>query len=64
MLSYIVWAVATLLALNLAALVALILAYAWHHGVKPQVARRSARQNAFELLIANTSIENILSRES
>ena len=64
MLSYILWGAVAVGLLNLAAIVALLLAYAWHHGVKPKVSYRRARQHAFELLLARTSIENILESRS
>jgi len=50
--------------LNVAAIAALIAAYAWHHGVKPWFSRRRTRQHAFELLLAHTSIDNILESRS
>jgi len=60
MLTYILWAAAGIGLLNLAAIVALLLAYAWHHGVKPGFTYRRARQHAFEMLLAHSSLDNVL----
>ena len=60
MLNWLLWSVAIVGLLNLAAIVALIVAYAWHHGVKPWFTHRRARQHAFELLLSQTSLDNIL----
>jgi hypothetical protein len=60
MLNWLLWGGAIVGLLNLAAIVALIVAYAWHHGVKPWFTLRHARQHAFELLLAQTSLDNIL----
>jgi len=60
MLNWLLWGGAIVGLLNLAAIVALIVAYAWHHGVKPWLRLRHARQRAFELLLAQTSLDNIL----
>lgn len=60
MLNWLLWGAATVGLLNLAALLALIVAYAWHDGVKPWLTLRRARQHAFERLLAQTSIDNVL----
>ena len=60
MLNWLLWGAAAVGLLNLAAIVALVVAYAWHHGVKPWFTQRRARQYAFEMLLAQTSIDNIL----
>ena len=60
MLNWLLWSGAIVGLLNLGAIVALVVAYAWHHAVKPWFTRRRARQYAFELLLAHTSIDNIL----
>ena len=64
MLNWLIWGSAIVGLLNLAAIVALIVAYGWHHVVKPWFSQRRTRQHAFELLLAHTSIDNILESRS
>lgn len=52
------WSAASIVLLNVVAMVLLVGAYAWHHRVKPKLAHRRARQHAFERLIACTSLDN------
>ena len=51
-LSWLLWVAATIALLNLVAMASLVVAYAWHHGLKPKLEHRRARQNHFERLLA------------
>jgi hypothetical protein len=58
MLTWLVRGVVAIALVNLLTLVALHVAYAWHHGLKPRRARRRAGQRAFERLLAETILDN------
>ena len=52
------WGVAGIALLNVVTMASLAVAYGWHHGVKPRLGRRRARQRAFERLIAHSPLDN------
>ena len=56
MLTWLGWGVANVALLNVFTLVALLVAYAWHCGLKPRLHRRRARQHSFEWLLAQPSV--------
>ena len=56
MLTWLGWGVASVALLNVLTLVALLVAYAWHCGLKPRLQRRRARQHSFEWLLAQPSV--------
>jgi hypothetical protein len=58
MLTWIVRGAAAIAIVNLVALVALQVAYAWHHVLEPKRDRRRARQRSFERLLAETLVDN------
>ena len=58
MLMWLVRGAVAIALVNLVTLVALHVAYAWHHGLKPKRARRRARQRSFERLLAETIMDN------
>ena len=58
MLSWLRWGVTGIALINLVAVVSLAGAYVWHRRLTPKLARRRARQHAFEHLIAHTSLDN------
>jgi hypothetical protein len=58
MLTWLVRGVVAIALVNLLTLVALHVAYAWHHGLKPRRARRRAVQRVFERLLAETILDN------
>ena len=52
MLIWLVWSVGGIVVINIVALVALCVAYTWHHGLKlVREERRHARQQPFERLL-------------
>ncbi|HEX7978077.1 MAG TPA: hypothetical protein VF461_05705 [Gemmatimonadaceae bacterium] len=53
------WGAAIIALLNLVAFVALIVAYAWHDGLKQKLRGRRARRQAFERLLAQSSFDNL-----
>jgi hypothetical protein len=53
------WGAAIIGLFNLVAFVALVVAYAWHDGLKPKLGRRRARRHAFERLLAQSSFDNL-----
>ena len=55
-LTWLRWGVASVALLNVLTLVALVVAYAWHCGLKPKFQRRRARQHSFERLLAQPSV--------
>ena len=58
MLTWIVRGAAAIAIVNLVALVALQVAYAWHHVLEPKRDRRRARQRSFERLLAEALVDN------
>ena len=58
MLTWLVRGVVTIALVNLATLVALHVAYAWHHWLSPRRAHRRARQRSFERLLAESIVDN------
>lgn len=50
--------IASIAVLNVVTMLSLVVAYGWHHGVKPKLGRRRERQHAFERLVARTSLDN------
>ena len=56
MLTWLGWGVANVALLNVFTLVALLVAYAWHCGLKPRFQRRRARQHSFERLLAQSNV--------
>ncbi len=58
MLTWLVRGVVAIALVNLLTLVALHVAYAWHHGLKPRRDRRRARQRSFERLLAATILDD------
>ena len=52
------WGAAIVVLLNLVAMVVLLAAYAWHHGLKPKLGHRRARRLAFERLLAQSRFDN------
>lgn len=58
MLTWLVRGVVAIALVNLATLVALHVAYAWHHWLRPQRAHRRARQRSFERLLAESTMDN------
>lgn len=57
-LSWLLRGAAVIALLNLVAIVSLVLAYAWHHGLKPTLQHRRARRHAFDRLLAHSSLDN------
>ena len=57
MLKLLGWGVAGTALLNLLAIVALVVAYAWNDWLRPRLAHRRARQSAFERLIAQSTLD-------
>jgi len=51
MLTVLGWAIVSTVLLNLLAILALVVAYAWNDWLRPRLARRRARQRAFERLL-------------
>lgn len=58
MVTWLVRGVVAIVLVNLLTLVALQVAYAWHHGLEPRRNRRRANQRAFERLLAETIMDN------
>jgi hypothetical protein len=58
MLTWLVRGAVVIALVNLVTLVALHVAYAWHHGLKPRRDRRRASQRSFERLLAETMMDN------
>jgi len=59
LLLWLTWGVSIVALLNIAAMVSLIAAYAWHHGLKPKLARRRSRQQWFERRLAQCDPPNL-----
>lgn len=57
MLTWLLWGTATIALLNLVAIVSLVFAYGWHHGLKPKLRRRRERRHAFERLLVQSSLD-------
>ena len=58
MLNWMRWGVAGIALLNLAAMVSLVVAYGWHHRLKPRLDRRRGSRRAFERLLVQSSLDN------
>lgn len=58
MLTWLVRGVVAIALINLATLVALHVAYAWHHWLSPRRTHRRARQRSFERLLAESIMDN------
>ena len=58
MLTWLVWGVVAITLVNLLTLVALHMAYTWHHWLKPRRDRRRASQQSFERLLAESVMDN------
>jgi hypothetical protein len=58
------WGAASIALLNLVAMVSLVVAYAWHHGLKPRIAQRRTRQHRFERLLTQSRVDNLDRTES
>lgn len=58
MLTWLVRGVVAIAVVNLLTLVALHLAYAWHHWLRPRRDRRRASQRSFERLLVETVMDN------
>ena len=58
MLTWLVRGVVAIAVVNLSTLVALHLAYAWHHWLRPRRDRRRASQRSFERLLVETVVDN------
>ena len=57
MLTMLAWGVAATALLNLLAIVALIVSYAWNDWILPRLELRRARQRAFEQLLAQSNVK-------
>ena len=53
------WCVAGTVLLNLLAIVALVVAYAWNDWLRPSLEHRRARQRAFERLIYDSHVDTL-----
>ena len=51
MLTWLTWGLRSIALLNVVAMVALYIAYGWHHRLKPMREHRRARTRAFERLL-------------
>ena len=58
MLMWLVWGAVGTVLVNLLTIVALQVAYAWHHGLKPRLLRRRATRRSFARLVAESIVEN------
>jgi hypothetical protein len=56
-LTMLAWGVAATALLNLLAIVALIVSYAWNDWLLPRLEHRRARQRAFEQLLAQSNLK-------
>jgi hypothetical protein len=54
MLTWLIRSIGAIALVNVAALVALGVAYAWHHGLKPMREHRRTRQRAFDRLLGQS----------
>jgi hypothetical protein len=57
MLTMLGWGVAATALLNLLAIVALVVAYAWNDWLRPRLDLRRARQRAFERLLYHSHVD-------
>ena len=58
MLTLLGWGVAATALLNVLAILALVVSYAWHDWLVPRLEHRRARQRAFERLLAHSSLHS------
>jgi len=59
MLKMLGWSVAGTALLNLLAIVALVISYAWNDWLRPKLERRRARQRAFERLLYHSHVDTL-----
>ena len=59
MLNWLRWGVASIALLNLTAMLSLVVAYVWHHGLKPKLEHRRGRQRRFERLLTQSGVDNL-----